>query len=145
MIVEKWLTGMFASAIKNPRSAAMIVCFIAIVWLAGVVSFLFKRSDARDRADNEKQEASHRELQRDFADLRRERDSVVNLVGLIRVESLQKEIDLKDKATKDLVNLNRELEASKAELEQKFIKLQRTTTRANNISDNIINQSRNEN
>ena len=145
MIVEKWLTGMFASAIKNPRSAAMIVCFIVIVWLAGVVSFLFKRSDARDRADNEKQEATHRELQKDVANLRKERDSVINLVGLVRVESLQKEIDLKDKATKDLVNLNRELEAAKAELEQKFIKLQRTTTRANNISDNIINQSRNEN
>jgi predicted mannosyl-3-phosphoglycerate phosphatase (HAD superfamily) len=123
----------------------MIVCFIAIVWLAGVVSFLFKRSDARDRADNEKQEASHRELQKDVANLRKERDSVINLVGLVRVESLQKEIDLKDKATKDLVNLNRELEAAKAELDQKFIKLQRTTTRANNISDNIINQSRNEN
>lgn len=137
MFIERLITSLVSAALKNPRVAALAVLFLLVGFLGYTVKFLFFQNVEKDKAAYEILSAENTDLKKNVANLRYERDSLVNLVSVTERLSLKREIAIKDQAIADLRGFKVKLEASKADVAQKLNKVQKSATKNRIASENL--------
>lgn len=139
MFMERLITSLVSVALKNPRAAATAVLILVVGFLGYTVKFLFIRSDRKDIAVYENLVTENRNLEKNVATLRYERDSLMNRISVVETNGLRREIAIKDSAIRDLRAFRNELNSKKHGVAQNLNVVQKSANK-NRIASEKLNK-----
>lgn len=139
MNFESWPEKLSEALLKNPRAAFSFGAVAVIVFLAstilGLVAFI--RSQNATTLDNNAAEITEQKAK--VTNLELKYDSLVNLVGAVRLEGARKEVELKDSHNATLTALNGNQKETIAAMERELQTLRAASNKTRRLSETVKN------
>lgn len=136
---KSWQEQLAGALVKNPRASFSIGAVLVILFLVSAVFGLigFIRMQNNTTLDNNA--ADLKEQKAKVANLEVKYDSLVNLVGAVRLEGARKEVELKDSHNAVLTALNGNQKEQIAAMERELQTLRAASNKTRRLSETVKN------